>query len=127
MPFDPEYFARRAEAGRPMTPVEAFRHAYETNLWAGAQSRSGPGASLDQTARVREQLPELCRRLQVRRLLDLPCGDAHWMEQVRLDDVEYIGADLLPELIAANRPVRAARDASLSRSTSRLRRCRPRT
>ena len=47
-------------------------------------------------------MPELCRRLYVGRLLDLPCGDGHWMEKVVLDGVAYIGADLLPELVAAN-------------------------
>lgn len=35
-------------------------------------------------------------------MLDLPCGDFHWMSTVDLGDVSYIGGDLLPELIEAN-------------------------
>lgn len=28
IPFDPDYFARRAAGGQALDPVEAFRHAY---------------------------------------------------------------------------------------------------
>ena len=102
VPFDPEHFARRAAAGDDVPPLGAFRHAYLTNHWAGAESPSGPGASLDQTAVIRKTLPELCRRLGVGTLLDLPCGDCFWMSSVDLGDVWYIGADFLPEIIEEN-------------------------
>ena len=99
--FDPDFFARQAERGRSFSAAEAFRHAYDANLWAGAESPSGPGSTLDQTSRLREALPALCRRLGVRTLLDLPCGDGHWMATVDLPGVRYIGADLLPEVVAS--------------------------
>jgi hypothetical protein len=102
VPFDPDYFARRAALGQAFQPAEAFRHAYQTNLWAGAESRSGPGSGLDQTAALREGLPDLCRRYGVRVLLDLPCGDWRWMAWVPLPDIQVIGADLLPELAEQN-------------------------
>lgn len=102
VPFDPEYFARRSAAGDDFSPLAAFRHAYTTNHWAGPDSPSGPGASLDQTAAIRKALPELCDRLRVRSLLDLPCGDCSWMSTVSFHDVEYVGADFLPEIIAGN-------------------------
>jgi hypothetical protein len=103
VPFDPEFFARRLAAGEDVAPLAAFRHAYETNLWAGPESPSGPGASLDQTAAIRRGLPRLCRRLGVATMLDLPCGDCSWMATIDLGSVKYIGADFLPELIEANR------------------------
>ena len=102
VPFDPDFFARRAAAGDSLPPIAAFRHAYAANLWTGPESKSGPGASLDQTAAIRRFLPALCRQLGVRNLLDLPCGDFHWMATIDLGSVEYIGADLLPELVDAN-------------------------
>jgi hypothetical protein len=102
VPFDPEFFARRHAAGEDVTPLAAFRHAYETNLWAGPESPSGPGASLDQTAAIRRGLPRLCRRLGVATMLDLPCGDCSWMATIDLGSVKYIGGDFLPELIQAN-------------------------
>ena len=101
--FDPDYFAHRAESGRPMAPLEAFRHVIETNLWGDPESVSGSGSSLDQTRRLRQELPALFRRLGIRSILDLPCGDGQWMARVDLAGIAYTGGDLLPELIDANR------------------------
>lgn len=103
VPFDSEFFARRAASGELPSLHSVFRLAYETRLWAGDESASGPGASLDQTAAIRAAIPALLRRLRVRSLLDIPCGDHHWMSQVDLSDVDYLGADLLPELVDENR------------------------
>jgi hypothetical protein len=102
VPFDPEYFARRAAEGQAMGAVDAFRHAYQNNLWAGPESRSGCGAGSDQTGILRAALPDLCRRLGINTLLDLPCGDWNWMSSVALGAVTYIGADLLSEVVARN-------------------------
>ena len=41
VPFDPEYFARRHAAGEALDAEATFRRIYETNHWAGAESRSG--------------------------------------------------------------------------------------
>jgi hypothetical protein len=98
--FDPDYFGRRATEHGPPSPLEAFRHAYRGNLWAGAETPSGPGSSTDQTAVIARTLPELCRRYDVRTLLDVPCGDLHWMAGVSLPGVQYVGGDLVPEVIA---------------------------
>jgi SAM-dependent methyltransferase len=109
VPFDPDYFARRAASGDPLDPVEAFRHAYRTNLWAGPESRSGPGSGLDQTSALRTALPALLRRRQIRSLLDLPCGDWRWMATVDLTGIEYTGGDLLEELVDQCRRISAGR------------------
>jgi len=98
--FDPEYFAREASHGRHHSATDAFRHAYLANLWGGAESPSGPGSGLEQTAELARAIPELCRRLGIRTLLDLPCGDGHWMGGVALPGVRYLGADLLREVVA---------------------------
>jgi SAM-dependent methyltransferase len=102
VPFDPDFFARLTAEGQDVPPIAAFRHAYATNLWAGPESRSGHGAGLDQTATLRRLLPELCQRLAVRTLLDLPCGEGHWMAAIDFGAIGYIGADFLPEVIEAN-------------------------
>jgi hypothetical protein len=109
VPFNPEHFAEAAARGATHSPREAFRHAYEANLWSGPESVSGPGSSREQTAGIAHALPALCARLGIRTLLDLPCGDGHWMSGIELPGVRYIGADLLPEVIAraaARRPDR---------------------
>ena len=98
--FDPEYFARQAALGNHHSAADAFRHAYRANLWGGDETPSGPGSALQQTAQLKRALPELCRRLSVGTLLDLPCGDGHWMSGIALPGVRYLGADLLPEVVA---------------------------
>ena len=100
VPFDPYHFEREAREGRRYSATEAFRKIYASNHW-GASERSGAGASIDQAQTVLVQLARLIEQLDVRTLLDVPCGDFAWMRHLRAD-VHYIGGDVLPELVAAN-------------------------
>jgi hypothetical protein len=79
-----------------------FANIYRENMWSDAESRSGGGSNLHATAPLRVALPPLLQTLNVRTLLDVPCGDFRWMSTVALDGVTYIGADIVPDLIAAN-------------------------
>jgi glycosyltransferase involved in cell wall biosynthesis len=81
---------------------EKFSRVYEKNLFEGAASRSGNGSDLEQTARLRTELPALLKRLEVKTLLDAPCGDWYWMQKVDLPVLRYIGVDIVPALIAKN-------------------------
>jgi SAM-dependent methyltransferase len=83
-------------------PEKVFREIYHRNAWGDPESRSGTGSNLTQTARLRAELPGLLRRLEVRTLLDLPCGDFWWMQHVDLTGIDYLGGDIVPELIADN-------------------------
>ena len=76
---------------------------HRTRHWRGNASPSGEGASDAQTAELRAALPALLRELGTRTLLDLPCGDFRWMQQVNLPVARYVGADLLSGLIAGHR------------------------
>ena len=91
---------RQALQGRDAQAI--FSEYYQRNTWGSADSRSGRGSDLKQTATLREVLPKLLSELQVRRLLDVPCGDFHWMSQVPLADVEYIGGDIVPQMVEHN-------------------------
>jgi hypothetical protein len=95
-------FAERAAEFARLTLPETFARIYETDLWAGPESRSGVGSGLAATARLRTELPGLLRRLGVRRLLDAPCGDFHWMQHVDLGDIDYIGGDIVPSIVERN-------------------------
>ncbi|MDA9407924.1 class I SAM-dependent methyltransferase [Bradyrhizobium sp. CCBAU 45384] len=78
-----------------------FERIERTNLWGAATSVSGLGSEDPATAAIREALPGLLHRLGARSLLDAPCGDAGWIGSMQLD-VDYIGIDIVPSLIAAN-------------------------
>lgn len=108
VPFDPEHFARKASDGPALAPDLAFRSILETNHWAAGQP-SGGGSDLEQTAAIRRALPDLARRHAIRTVLDLPCGDGGWMTAVDWPPgTQYLGADLLPELVARCRERYAA-------------------
>ena len=83
--------------------AERFELLHELGIYHGAESRSGDASSMAETAALREALPELLRRWRVRSLLDLPCGDFYWMRTVDLGEVDYVGVDVVPELIETNR------------------------
>ena len=96
-------FAEQAAALSGLSLEERFARIYETNLWADAETRSGAGSSLDNTASLRAALPPVLRRLNARRLLDVPCGDFNWMSQVDLSGIDYIGGDIVESIVEANR------------------------
>ncbi len=62
----------------------------------GVESISGPGSSLANTASIRKWLPALLLTYCVKSLIDLPCGDHHWMKQIELGDCGYLGLDVVP-------------------------------
>ena len=100
VPFDPEHFAKAAAAHGPSAAESTFGTILAANHWAAGQP-SGGGSDLGQTAVLREALPDLARRLGIRTVLDLPCGDGGWMATVAWPPgTQYLGADLLPELVA---------------------------
>lgn len=103
--YEPDLDRPNAPTSHAMADI--FGRIYRNNLWGSQVSHSGTGSDLEQTAVIRETLPPLLRSLAVRTLLDVPCGDFHWMRTVDLG-VDYIGADVVGTLIAAN----TARDAN---------------
>jgi hypothetical protein len=87
---------------RRVSVSERFREYYLRGTWGGTESASGPGSGMEETRVLRRALPELFEEMSVRSILDIPCGDFHWMRNVDLNGIAYIGADVVPELVAAN-------------------------
>lgn len=83
------------------SPAKKFTTIYRENRWKDTDSRSGPGSNLAQTAAIREAIPLLVQGLRCQSLLDIPCGDFHWMSEIEWD-IEYIGADIVAGLIQEN-------------------------
>jgi hypothetical protein len=73
---------------------------FQQNLFHGRTSKSGNGSSIDQTHQIAHQLPGLVSRLNVKSILDIPCGDLEWMSKVELGGAKYLGADVAPSLIS---------------------------
>jgi len=89
---------------RGMSISNIFQYIYHKSGWnlTNLESVSGEGSSKKQTAQLRNALPNLLKPYQIRRMLDIPCGDFYWMQQVDLPNILYTGADIVPELIQKN-------------------------
>jgi len=82
---------------------QTFAPFYTENRWGDDESVSGPGSSLARTAKLRRELPALLREIVARTLLDVPCGDFNWMKDTPLGVEQYIGADVIRDLVTRNR------------------------
>jgi hypothetical protein len=83
--------------------VEAiFTDIYKNNKWESHETVSGPGSTLRVTQRMRQELSALIKRFNITSLADAPCGDCNWMRHVDIGDCEYIGIDIVKELIESN-------------------------
>ena len=92
---------RRRDVSNSSTKLN-FATIYRKNGFAGTESLSGAGSTLFQTREIRMKLPGLLQHLHAESLLDIPCGDFHWMRHVDLSGIKYIGADVVPELVYKN-------------------------
>lgn len=95
------YF-RLAGLRLPRSTENVFRHVITEKKWGINESVSGGGSDLQQTRIVRERLPMVWSDFGIGTMLDIPCGDFYWMKHVPTDDIRYIGADILSELIQRN-------------------------
>lgn len=96
------FVGRHDPAQRSSVQRLDFTWYYRENSFGASESRSGGGSSLFQTRVLRRELPPLLRQLGVKTLLDVPCGDFNWMRHVDLDDIRYIGGDIVAELAKRN-------------------------
>jgi hypothetical protein len=85
-----------------------FETAYRLNYWGSKESVSGPGSTLDYTANLRRHLPIVFNEYAIRTVFDAPCGDFNWMRKiVSTNSIRYMGGDIVPALIKANRTAHA--------------------
>lgn len=82
--------------------AQTFALFYAENRWGDDESVSGPGSNLARTAKLRRELPALLENIGARTLLDAPCGDFNWIQHTQLGIEQYIGVDVVPDLITRN-------------------------
>jgi SAM-dependent methyltransferase len=88
---------------RSFNAESIFAEIAGANGWRGITSPSGRGADPDQTRILIAELSALLRRRKISSLLDVPCGAFSWMGLVDLTGVEYVGLDIVKELVERNR------------------------
>ena len=86
-----------------MELANIFYQKYIQNSWKSKESVSGTGSELEITKVLREGLKTLVDKYNIKSMLDAPCGDFNWMKEFDLSNIEYIGADIIYQLIEENK------------------------
>lgn len=82
---------------------EKFTNYFKTNTFGSEGSVSGEGSTLEQTAVIRNRIPKLISKYNIKSFVDAPCGDFNWMRYTDLSKVDfYRGLDIVKELIENN-------------------------
>ena len=84
---------------------KAFEKIKKGNQWIvhpEQDSISGPGSTLKQTREIVAELPGILDSFQIGGFLDIPCGDFNWISRVDWSCRQYIGADIVEDLILKN-------------------------
>lgn len=92
-------------------PKVVFGYFHERNLFGDPESSSGTGSSLAATRTIRAALPPLFATLNVKIILDVPCGDFHWAAELDWTPYRYIGADTVPAIVERNQSLYTSNDA----------------
>lgn len=83
--------------------AQGAQKIYERNKASKMESVSGTGSTLQVTKPFRTWLGDIIQKYEIRSILDVPCGDWNWMQHVDLSGVDYLGYDIVPEIIEGNR------------------------
>ena len=74
------------------------------NLWGSAESLSGKGSEIRQSAPYRARLVRLIEKRNFRAMFDAPCGDLNWMRLVLEQcPIDYLGGDISTTVVELNR------------------------
>lgn len=82
---------------------KVFGGIFEHNQWGDPESVSGGGSTMAQTKAIRRALPKILQELKIETLVDAACGDVNWFSGISSDLRLYLGFDIVPTLLEANR------------------------
>ena len=80
-----------------------FTEIYKMNYWKGNESISGTGSEFSQIRTIIEELNPLIKKFNIKTVLDLPCGDFNWMKHIDLSNINYLGIDIVDEIVKNNK------------------------
>jgi hypothetical protein len=91
--------------GTSIGTKEKFGAIYSSDFWRSGESVSGSGSEMANTARLVRKLEHLITERVIESIVDCPCGDFNWQHPLLEHPAicYYVGADIVPELIAANK------------------------
>lgn len=84
------------------TPEEVFSHIYKKNIWRDTESVSGRGSRLSATVELRWKISKFFSEMDIKSIVDTPCGDFNWFRAIDHKFERYVGYDIVQELIERN-------------------------
>jgi SAM-dependent methyltransferase len=79
---------------------QIFEEIYQTDAWSNG---SGPGSDPENAAQYLDFLRTLLNEHRIKRVLDVGCGDWRLYAGFDWNGVNYLGIDIVPNLIARNK------------------------
>jgi 2-polyprenyl-3-methyl-5-hydroxy-6-metoxy-1,4-benzoquinol methylase len=79
-----------------------FTDTYNLNSWGDSQSKSGGGSSLEYTESIRKFLVNFIKEKKIEKIFDCSCGDWNWMKEIKDNFVNYLGNDIVDDIIHVN-------------------------
>ncbi len=82
---------------------DRFEKIHEQNLWNSKETKSGEGSEIDYTKNLRNHLPNLIEKYEIKSIVDAPCGDFNWMKLVLPKvNIQYTGLDIVETIVREN-------------------------
>src|SRR5690349_1940621 len=99
---------RKRNRGRHV--AEIFNDIYGKNRWGGEQGsfHSGSGSTSEHAQSYAQLIKRFIRDHNIRRVLDLGCGDFRVGAQLLDTGVEYVGIDIVESLVCKNHELYAS-------------------
>ena len=95
-----EYF-RIVKSNLPGSNKVIWNNNYFKNTLEN-KGYTNSGSNLIQTEALRKEIPKIIEKYKIKSILDIPCGDFYWMKELDFKDINYIGADIVPNMIKKN-------------------------
>jgi SAM-dependent methyltransferase len=87
-----------------MNKDQKFSYIYKSKYWKGIGdgSLSGAGSNENTTHNIKLELQNFFNQKKIQSILDIPCGDWKWMSNMDFECINYIGCDVVKEMIDKN-------------------------
>ncbi len=100
-----------------------FNQKFKNNSWNSSESVSGTGSELEITKDLRISLQRFLKDFDIKSMLDAPCGDFNWMKEMDLEGIDYIGGDIVPDIINKNNELYDKKFINIDITTDDLPKC----
>ena len=81
---------------------DLFTSTYVEKKWNEGGSISGVGSSLQYTEHIRGIVLDVINQNNIQTIWDCSCGDWNWMKEIKDELPNYIGNDIVSELVELN-------------------------